>query len=376
MSENPPDVPTAAQTPAQPSAQAAARTTVEGDIDLDPLRKELEETTLICDPSGIDAELLRIAPEDRHQCGLPPEPDERTEPAQYRFWHDLFEPLPRFVDPEFRFVLHQFQRTFPVRTAVIRTSHEGSRNWSGAYITPRDGLMFTGVFGAWRIPEVSRPDGTPSENEYGSSTWIGLDGQRKYLDSSLPQIGTAHYLVRDGSSLEPKTWAWWQWWNRDQPAPPVELALKVSPGHLILCALLVVNATQVMFLIKNQDTSEMCKPFIKTAPKARMPDGTDVQVRISGATAEWVMERPAEWPTDRLYELPDYGTVTFSRCFSVAAPDPGRFGREETVEAARLIRMYAVKERPDRTLTISTAKRSGPFNITASYVPEGSLQFP
>ena len=71
---------------------------------------------------------------------------------------------------------------------------ESSLNWSGAYVTPRNGRQFTEVHGRWEVPAVAVPSGTSGSPEFRSSIWIGLDGQRRYFDSSLPQIGTAQVL--------------------------------------------------------------------------------------------------------------------------------------------------------------------------------------
>jgi hypothetical protein len=34
-----------------------------------------------------------------------------------------------------------------------------------------------------------------------------------------------------------------------------------------------------------------------------------MQLKVSGATAEWIVGRPADEITRELYALPDYGTV-------------------------------------------------------------------
>ena len=64
-------------------------------------------------------------------------------------------------------------------SAISFTHHEGSRNWSGAYITPRDGLMFTDVFAFWTVPTVMAPPVGPPGGTYGSltgSAWTASEG--------------------------------------------------------------------------------------------------------------------------------------------------------------------------------------------------------
>ena len=79
------------------------------------------------------------------------------------------------------------------------------------------------------------------------------------------------------------------------------------------------------------------------------------QAWITGATAEWITERPTDVPTDDLFELPDYDEVRFKNCFAMSGGLPWltepRPGIEQTLDGARLIRMYKVLRQPSRTVT-------------------------
>ena len=79
--------------------------------------------------------------------------------------------------------------------------------------------------------------------------------------------------------------------------------------------------------------------------------------KVSGATAEWIVERPTDVNTFELYELPDYRRVHFTNCFAISAvmPPGGApgSGLEQTLDGARLINMYKVERNPSRTVTIS-----------------------
>jgi hypothetical protein len=258
----------------------------------------------------------------------------------------------------------------PVITAG--THHATSSNWSGAYIMPKRGPMFTEVHGSWCVPTAAPPD-RPADGEYRCSTWIGLDGQRRYLDSSLPQIGTTQIVtVRDGYASSPTARAWWQWWVRDvDNPPPIDLKLPVKPGDCMMCSLIVVNRTTVRFFIKNQSTGKFVAPFDEPAPIAGKPavqvTEPAVQVQVSGATAEWIVERPNVWHEDKLYQWPKYGTVSFKNCLAVSAPAPGSAGRSETLAGARLINMFEVRENPHRIADISVAKRISDREVETSY---------
>jgi hypothetical protein len=232
-----------------------------------------------------------------------------------------------------------------------------SLNWSGAYITPRNGQQFTEVHATWEIPSVAAPAGMPASDEYRSSIWIGLDGQRRYFESSLPQLGTAQIVNAPDPDTAPLFHTWCQWWLRDNPQTyvPAILSVEVAPGQRVMASMRVLNETRVHGIIENRTTGEIF-PFTMDAPVHK---SSGMQVKISGATAEWVVERPAN--EGALYELPDYGTVHFTNCFALSAempvgggPGPGR---EQTLDGARLIRMYKIESNPSRTVMISKARR-------------------
>jgi len=103
-------------------------------------------------------------------------------------------------------------------------------------------------------------------------------------------------------------------------------------GQRMMASLLVLNETQVHFLIENRTTGQIFPPFNMDAPTDTW---SGIQLKVSGATAEWIVERPTDATTGDLYELPDYN---------------------EVLSAAKLIDMYVVKQNPERTAKISIAK--------------------
>jgi hypothetical protein len=302
-------------------------------------------------PAGFNP--LTARPEERAYYGIPPQPDPVQQRILTSFWTEMYSPPLVFVaPPSLLALLPERIRTELRITATAQ--REASLNWSGAYITPRNGQQFTEVHATWTIPSVMAPASMPGTAEYRSSIWIGLDGQRRYCDSSLPQLGTAQFVNAPASVQPFHTWC--QWWLRDNPLTyiPATLSVVVAPGQRVMTSLRVVNETQVDCIIKNRTTGEIL-PFTMYAPT----DTSGRQVKISGATAEWVVERPAKQP-DELYELPNYGTVHFTNCFALSAkmpvggvPEPGR---ERTLDGARLIRMYKTERNPSRTVTLSKAE--------------------
>jgi hypothetical protein len=332
----------------------------EGGEDLVALLREIRNTTYFFDPPD-DFNPLEANPDELGQYGIPPQPDAEAAPEHFKLWMKLFAPPLRFETAEFSFQAAG-TRLNPRGPVAYRTRHEASANWSGAYITPKHDRMFTELFGSWYVPNPSPPataGGLSAHDEFRSSTWIGLDGQRRYRNSSLPQIGTAQFVrVVDGQPVRTfKTW--WQWWMRGQRNPPVTLSLKIRPGDLVTCSLIVVDRRTVRFFIKNRTTGIHLKPFQRNPPSPALT--------ISGATAEWVMERPTHLSSDKLYPLPQYDSLHFSDCLAIAAHAPGERGHEEMLPGARLIDMYEVREHPHRIAEISVAKREGDQEVATFF---------
>jgi hypothetical protein len=298
---------------------------------------------------------------DIERAGFPPRPDEERQPELFAIWKDVFtRPL--------TYEIADFGLAFPdayyndgsTSAALRRTHREASRNWSGAYITPRDGEMITQVIGLWTVPTVQPAPAGGFLDTYGSSTWIGLDGQRGYFHSTLPQIGTGQFLnLLDDAGLAivpgSKTEAWVQWW----PLCPVTLTLEVVPGDLMLAWLVVLGPTEVQFIIVNISRLHYT-PFTLFAPDVKMPPQVPnpVQATVSGATAEWIMERPAICPSPLPLPLPYFPPLSFDLCLAVSARAPGTTGiRLRTLTSPKLIRMYSVEEGPHRAVTRAVAAR-------------------
>lgn len=298
--------------------------------------------------------------------GIPPRPDPDRQPALARFWIEMFsEPL-KFVDQDCLLVDEPLLARPQLRFAR-KARHEASGNWSGAYVTPRDGQQLTEVHASWTVPSIEPPAGLPPEAEYRSSIWIGLDGQRRYFDSSLPQIGTAQFL---NPTRDPPFWTWCQWWLRDSPHTflPGKLSVPIEPRERVMASLRVLTETQVHCIIKNQSTGHIVI-FTMDAPTDTLSGG---RPRISGSTAEWIVERPTNVATGGLYDLPDYGRVWFTECLAVSArlrPDgtPGP-GREQTLENAQLVEMYKIEHAPSRRVTVSKARRTGIDRVETQYI--------
>jgi hypothetical protein len=292
--------------------------------------------------------------------GLPARPDPDAEPELFELWESLFTARLTYHRPDFDFdtgLSRNYLRADPAPAVARR---QASRNWSGAYIGPRDGRMFVNLVGVWRVPRVQPP--RPGDGDFRSSTWIGLDGQRKYPNSTLPQIGTAQQVKVVAGVPTYYYSSWVQWW----PTIPPFTILTINPGDLVVAWLTVLNLQLVYLAIINLSAITYSS-FNWGAPTIPWPNGGGpIQVEVSGATAEWVMERPMVWGSDVLYELPDYfptlpptvprDPVTFI-CFATSAPAPGVLGRTERLVGPGRIRMFEILGDEHRTRTISVGSR-------------------
>lgn len=346
-------------------------------LDVEVLQREIDARIHFFDlpPEGFDP--TTADPQVLDYFGIPRRPDPREHPLLTDFWDEVYAPPLTYAPQratipasQLRIGYRQFrlyQRLQRSARARARVPREGSLNWSGAYITPRDGRQITQVHGRWTVPAVAAPDGEPPEAEYQSSTWIGLDGQRRYLESTLPQIGT-------NQSVNPAAgkpyWAWFQWWVRDDASSfvPVELPLAVAPGHRMRASMRVVTETEVHFTMVNRTTGWIIW-FTMQAP---IDADSKVQIGVSGATAEWITERPSDIVSGEPYNLPNYGTVPFTSCFAMAAelPPGGVPGPavEQTLIGGRRVSMYRRLGDPSRSEAISKPQRLGEDRLDTVFV--------
>jgi hypothetical protein len=321
----------------------------------------------------VNLDLLKATPDELAEYGLSPRPDPEREPELYEVWASLFVPRPLFVAAEVA-LINEIFRTEPRQTSVpsavavsATTRYETSRNWCGAYIEPSDANMVVQVSGRWAVPDPSPPQGAQPD-KYACSTWVGLDGQRLYIDSSLPQIGTwqAVTLAANDSISPPETYVWFQWWARHYPdnRPGQIKGVPVETGDEVVCMVRVWQPSVAVVYVKNVSTNRLAH-FRIHAP---VLDGH--RFTISGATAEWIMERPKQLKSNDFFPLADYHHVEILQCSAVEA-HPGAawtaVGTEEVLEGARFIRMYDRLSDPWRTAFISMPERRSDSAVRISY---------
>ena len=333
-------------------------------------------TTKFVDPPPDD-----FVPLDRRdelaKYGLPPEPNPVVQPMWHAFWKRLLTPS---ANGELRFT-RQSAEVSPLmhdcalsraRRVGGSTRHERSHNWSGAYVTPKNGRSFTSVHGAWTLPRPEKPAEVRQAPQYRSSTWVGLDGQREYLNASLPQIGTSQ--VVDDATGGVRIEVWWQWWCRGLQMPIMQIKLQVEPGDEIMAQIEAIipedgrRPTSARFIVKNHSAGEISAPIFAQAPRVPLTaDREIVQLEISGATAEWIMEAPTRIQRndsddpDARYELPNYGAACFDHCLAVS-PD-----WEQNLTGAKLIDRVAVRADQHRTEIVSYTEIASPQAFRTTY---------
>ncbi|MGY4289754.1 hypothetical protein ACVWXO_009020 [Bradyrhizobium sp. LM2.7] len=313
-----------------------------------------------------DAQLQRYGLLSRH---------DREKRADFsRFWTRLLSPPFEAIATEFP----EVKDGRPPHVPLVRVGCsarqgsrrlENSRNWSGGYIVPEHPEKFVYVSGSWRVPTPSLPPVLPrhvgADEDYQSSTWVGIDGRRRYPMSSMPQIGTSQCFQILGGVEKIRTYAWWQWWSLDdsyppdnRKNPPVPIPnFPVAVNDEITAGLILRSPDEVQFFIKNQTTG-IFTTFLVVAPGPILP---------LGSTAEWVVERPTVIGSHRLYPLPNYTDVVFRDCFAQSAPSIGAPGTIRRLDRLGLIRMVEIFSNPHRTSFVSVPRKLDTGSICVSY---------
>lgn len=318
--------------------------------------------------------------------GLPPRPPPSATLLCDAF-AAMFSGLPEFVDagavPAVSSPLPRPRSTGAIATTTTyRSPYELSRNWSGAYIEAHNGKMFVQVTALWTVPTLRPPpirlSPSPSSGvEYHASAWVGLDGQRQYYGSSLPQIGTVETLPTTGSG-QTSAHAFFQWYADGKVAPDLFYlaGVDVQPGDQVGGMVWVPKPDFVHAFFRNFRTNQITI-FEKAAPLVRLPDDTEAPAGIAGATAEWVVEQPSKLlsppdPVDTrpvLLPFPNYGHIKFTHCIGGLAPAPGEPTEGMAMDGTRFIRLLTPLADPDRFVIVSRPRKICDTKLMLEYAP-------
>lgn len=326
--------------------------------------------------------------EELYRYLIPREPDRDRLPTLNKAWHRLFRQPAIFVAP-------QFDKIQPLGrhklTASGARSYQKTGNWCGALVAPDSGAQFVLMFGEWTVPELSEPPAAlrlhKNQADYHCVTWIGFDGDRRYFNASLPQVGTEQVLTAKGTKCS----AWFQWWSRDQVGLTAYNLNNVS----------IESGMTVMAMIWAYERDKVSVAFRASAPKAgegqqdkllifsvdapqvflSKPGGQRGHPEVSGATAEWIMERPQtpQLENASFLPFPQYKPVRFENCVVGSAPirghGPGaaqsrQACSEKLLVRPRLVRLFESVP-PDgsveRTRLLSLTQQVDPTTIEVRY---------
>ncbi len=305
---------------------------------------------------------------------IPDKPDPTTQPALSKAWERMFESQLEWVAPDLCDLVKKGDLDIIVTPEVHRfleaatTRYENSGGWCGASIVPDGGNQFVQIYGEFTVPEANiPPDGTNSK--YYSATWIGLDGDRRYIDSTLPQVGTQQNTPGPKKPQLPADlpdyYAWFQWWapRRFQAELWWIRGIPIAARDDVMALIWAIDTTHVVVVFCNFNSKKITS-FLMAAPKHfRDNNRTESNIpNISGATAEWIVEDPSQAldpkPGDKPEPFADYKSVTFSHCVAGMADTAGPSTSDIVLTAPRFKRMYKVPlSRPSRTRFISMPKR-------------------
>jgi Peptidase A4 family len=325
------------------------------------LDEELRERLKVFPKPGSKFDPLHATAAELAEHGFPPTPDGSVEPDALAFWRLMLSPPLEYVVPQFepetperpRFILRHLRQAVPIVRG--RTRCEGSRNWSGIYITPKRPGFFTKVTGSWRVPAISLPRSqatgpAPINGEYRSSTWVGVGGHRPLPHASMPQIGTSQFLRADDGAVT--TGAWWQWWeNNPNCPPPIRITnLPVAIGDQIFASVSILTGDHAHFHMKNQSSGRFVTFCVAPSNNVARP-------AHFSSTAEWIVERPTELGSTNLYPLPRYADVVFEHCLADSVPATGGPVVHQRIRDARRVRMYERHMTPYRKAYISIPEK-------------------
>ncbi|KND93515.1 Aspergillopepsin-2 [Tolypocladium ophioglossoides CBS 100239] len=224
------------------------------------------------DPMGASNDLLV-----RH--GLPPRPDQSSEPESYAWWMKVCSWPRTYVAPGFERLSVR-----PASSGEQQSTVHRSKRWSGAVISATQGFKFEEIRGSW---DVSRPfpdnlAWRPKHWDSGTfraSTWVGIDG---YQSHDVLQAGTGHICTTSiHQDTEYHTHAWWEWF----PQHAWRLTgFQVKPGDLVHSYIRATDSTHAMIYFYN-DSACTYTSFHVTAPNG---------VSLKGNSAEWIVEASRE----------------------------------------------------------------------------------
>jgi hypothetical protein len=102
------------------------------------------------------------------------------------------------------------------------------------------------------------------------------------------------------------------------------------------------------------------------APTATLPSGIKRQHAVTGATEEWIMERPMDLLSHELQGFADFGSANFVSCFAMESFDENSPLVLRDLCSPYFMRMLEVDEQTERSKYLS--QRVDDLSFTVTYV--------
>ena len=216
--------------------------------------------------------------------GYPIRPDPVKSPEAYTTWLGMVTKETTVIDAKTAPQPGRFHAaTSPSPINPVLPNVGASSNWSG-FVLYRDARVadpfppapYNSVSGEWVVPAVS---GEPNIQD-DSAFWVGMDG---WGTPDVAQDGTEQQVFTLSIFGAHFTISNYYAWVEFYPLPEQRITnLTVSPGDFIVGQVWVGDGINAVCFLQNLTTGVSTTLFV--AP----PPGTT----FSGATAEWIMERP------------------------------------------------------------------------------------
>jgi hypothetical protein len=248
-------------------------------------------------------------PRELQAYGYPPRPDPVLQPRLHKVWMKMTARPIRIIGPQFA--------AMPKNTRLQKRRYgpPAGNGWCGSValasstsvnhpISPGPDAV-TSVMGQWVVPHIVGP----KPGSCICACWVGIDGGGGGENASgdILQAGTTQQIIAnsDGGG-DYGSFAWFEWF----PADPVTITnFAVSPGDTMFCTLCVSSPTAAVIHLVNVTTG-IGTIFTKTAPTR--VDGQQVNVRLVGDTAEWIVEAV----TEDNFDLGRFGDIFFDECIA------------------------------------------------------------
>jgi peptidase A4-like protein len=242
--------------------------------------------------------------------GLPPRPDAQAEPNAHRSWAKAMRASHERVVPQLQQtnIYHGPKRPgkatgtpgkamgTPSNWTGTSSNWSGSVDFGGAY-TYNHSNSFYFLIADYVVPEARQAYGVCDGGWDYSSSWIGIDGDGS---NDVLQAGTESDAFCWGGFTATYYSAWIEWF----PFAETRISLPVAPGDDIFIEVWNTTATQGYAYFVNMTTNQAAEYSLTP------PAGT----RLTGNSAEWVVERPGVG--GGLANLTNYVWDFFSACYA------------------------------------------------------------